>query len=116
MRLLDLATTSSFLLSINFFLALPPRMTGFTKPSWIHRSTSVLPCLRKASDLVIRGCWLQISENTFSVPCFAATSNIPRSLSGRSEEHTSELQSLMRISYAVFCLKKHKQTHSIFSY
>src|SRR3546814_3386054 len=29
-----------------------------------------------------------------------------RSASGRSEEHTSELQSLMRISYAVFCLKK----------
>src|SRR3546814_8985030 len=27
---------------------------------------------------------------------------------GRSEEHTSELQSLMRISYAVFCLKKKK--------
>src|SRR3546814_2001585 len=40
---------------------------------------------------------------------------------GRSEEHTSELQSLMRISYAVFCLKKknnnrekrqHEQTHN----
>src|SRR3546814_3521522 len=33
----------------------------------------------------------------------------------RSEEHTSELQSLMRISYAVFCLKKniiHKKTHT----
>src|SRR3546814_1584764 len=30
----------------------------------------------------------------------------------RSEEHTSELQSLMRISYAVFCLKKKKQSHS----
>src|SRR3546814_2611688 len=29
---------------------------------------------------------------------------------GRSEEHTSELQSLMRISYAVFCLKKKKHT------
>src|SRR3546814_5767048 len=29
-----------------------------------------------------------------------------RGTSGRSEEHTSELQSLMRISYAVFCLKK----------
>src|SRR3546814_10485810 len=29
-------------------------------------------------------------------------------LAGRSEEHTSELQSLMRISYAVFCLKKKK--------
>src|SRR3546814_4463954 len=30
----------------------------------------------------------------------------------RSEEHTSELQSLMRISYAVFCLKKKKRTTS----
>src|SRR3546814_10333410 len=30
----------------------------------------------------------------------------PASLAERSEEHTSELQSLMRISYAVFCLKK----------
>src|SRR3546814_6044446 len=31
----------------------------------------------------------------------------------RSEEHTSELQSLMRISYAVFCLKKNKNKHTI---
>src|SRR3546814_2421523 len=31
------------------------------------------------------------------------------SAGSRSEEHTSELQSLMRISYAVFCLKKKKQ-------
>src|SRR3546814_5121938 len=31
----------------------------------------------------------------------------------RSEEHTSELQSLMRISYAVFCLKKKKQRKAI---
>src|SRR3546814_4791944 len=31
-------------------------------------------------------------------------------LNDRSEEHTSELQSLMRISYAVFCLKKKKKT------
>src|SRR3546814_9191402 len=33
----------------------------------------------------------------------------PARISGRSEEHTSELQSLMRISYAVFCLEK--KTH-----
>src|SRR3546814_3966244 len=32
-------------------------------------------------------------------------------LNPRSEEHTSELQSLMRISYAVFCLKKKKKQH-----
>src|SRR3546814_9108064 len=31
----------------------------------------------------------------------------------RSEEHTSELQSLMRISYAVFCLKKKKHKHRL---
>src|SRR3546814_5365277 len=38
-----------------------------------------------------------------------------RARDGRSEEHTSELQSLMRISYAVFCLKKkknHRTTHT----
>src|SRR3546814_2924615 len=34
----------------------------------------------------------------------------PRVVTPRSEEHTSELQSLMRISYAVFCLKKKKIT------
>src|SRR3546814_4640900 len=36
-------------------------------------------------------------------------SRMPPSDISRSEEHTSELQSLMRISYAVFCLKKKKQ-------
>src|SRR3546814_5521871 len=34
----------------------------------------------------------------------------PEIFQGRSEEHTSELQSLMRISYAVFCLKKKNTT------
>src|SRR3546814_7772685 len=34
-----------------------------------------------------------------------------RGCDSRSEEHTSELQSLMRISYAVFCLKKTKKTN-----
>src|SRR3546814_10363142 len=41
---------------------------------------------------------------------------ITESIKLRSEEHTSELQSLMRISYAVFCLKKkktHKATNTI---
>src|SRR3546814_2511845 len=38
--------------------------------------------------------------------------SMPVGKGSRSEEHTSELQSLMRISYAVFCLKKKKQhTH-----
>src|SRR3546814_4610305 len=38
-----------------------------------------------------------------------ASSAIPSTRGFRSEEHTSELQSLMRISYAVFCLKKKKE-------
>src|SRR3546814_1025659 len=38
--------------------------------------------------------------------------SVIRPASYRSEEHTSELQSLMRNSYAVFCLKKKKQTQT----
>src|SRR3546814_9018360 len=37
----------------------------------------------------------------------------PLQVEDRSEEHTSELQSLMRISYAVFCLKKKQKTDNI---
>src|SRR3546814_2042633 len=41
-----------------------------------------------------------LAAGSSGLPCF-----------NRSEEHTSELQSLMRISYAVFCLKKKKDRH-----
>src|SRR3546814_1651996 len=50
--------------------------------------------------------------------CRGATSHINNRGVGeyRSEEHTSELQSLMRISYAVFCLKKkHSRTQIIYN-
>src|SRR3546814_1609783 len=56
-----------------------------------------------------------------SAPCSGRSSTRPRGRSpsrpgrSRSEEHTSELQSLMRISYAVFCLKKKKiKTYTIY--
>src|SRR3546814_3433341 len=45
--------------------------------------------------------------------CFGGVDALALSADARSEEHTSELQSLMRISYAVFCLKK---KNSIFFY
>src|SRR3546814_10287681 len=46
-------------------------------------------------------------------PSYPATKRILAvALLARSEEHTSELQSLMRISYAVFCLKKKKQRYT----
>src|SRR3546814_9756959 len=43
-------------------------------------------------------------------PAFAEPVAVLVEQRGRSEEHTSELQSLMRISYAVYCLKKKKMT------
>src|SRR3546814_7386351 len=44
--------------------------------------------------------------------CRAMLHGVYSSFVTRSEEHTSELQSLMRISYAVFCLKKKKIKHN----
>src|SRR3546814_5916856 len=48
--------------------------------------------------------------------CFAGTRRADSSMRSpdRSEEHTSELQSLMRNSYAVFCLKKNNTTTEIY--
>src|SRR3546814_305230 len=43
---------------------------------------------------------------TQHVPCTPSKTTCAANGDGRSEEHTSELQSLMRTSYAVFCLKK----------
>src|SRR3546814_2141834 len=42
----------------------------------------------------------------------AAEADVANATGQRSEEHTSELQSLMRISYAVFCLKKKKMKNT----
>src|SRR3546814_7911688 len=44
-------------------------------------------------------------------PLLRGLGNVVARGADRSEEHTSELQSLMRISYAVFCLKKKKQVY-----
>src|SRR3546814_8399572 len=53
----------------------------------------------------------QLGEHTLAVVSALGHADRYEALKreGRSEEHTSELQSLMRISYAVFCLKKKKQ-------
>src|SRR3546814_2839863 len=59
--------------------------------------------------------WAHLVGRTFHQPFHGAHECVepvhhrviePLALGDRSEEHTSELQSLMRISYAVFCLKK----------
>src|SRR3546814_8972215 len=59
------------------------------------------------------GHWLFSRAVCFKAPYFASIRpRIELLEPGRSEEHTSELQSLMRISYAVFCLKKKKRKHT----
>src|SRR3546814_7390680 len=54
---------------------------------------SLVDAIRRATDVMLAG----------KVACVAGFGDVGK---GRSEEHTSELQSLMRISYAVFCLQK----------
>src|SRR3546814_1278800 len=53
---------------------------------------------------------LMTGNEVFKHAVKALDSVVEETLAARSEEHTSELQSLMRISYAVFCLKKKKNT------
>src|SRR3546814_8175552 len=66
-----------------------------------------------ASDLAT-GAGVPLSSGLRMIAAIGAAGLAKRSIDERSEEHTSELQSLMRISYAVFCLKKkkHKETYT----
>src|SRR3546814_3198295 len=52
-----------------------------------------------------------VLQHLFARPLERACRDVAAVGDIRSEEHTSELQSLMRISYAVFCLKKNNKTH-----
>src|SRR3546814_4413884 len=55
-----------------------------------------------------------VTRAEFSDPCLMSVMDLHFGMRAaeRSEEHTSELQSLMRISYAVFCLKKKKNKNT----
>src|SRR3546814_2312080 len=65
-------------------------------------------CASSLDSSIRSGLWW-FAALTYSV-CILGRSK--SSIFERSEEHTSELQSLMRISYAVFCLKKKKTIHT----
>src|SRR3546814_5716055 len=75
---------------------------GRTEPPFCRRSACSWAALCSAHSLLhrpsrLRACQIPVSPTP------------PRPCRMRSEEHTFELQSLMRISYAVFCLKKKKK-------
>src|SRR3546814_18335334 len=104
---LDYITLSSRLLSFVFFLMIrrPPRST---------RTDTLFPyttLFRSASSSKHRGFFVfeplkPVSPGRRTV---LGILFFVLFIAARSEEHTSELQSLMRISYAVFCLKKKKK-------
>src|SRR3546814_8063216 len=56
---------------------------------------------------------IEVDEGQWYDPQTNFTKLLPFEVASRSEEHTSELQSLMRISYAVFCLKTQKTQYSM---
>src|SRR3546814_7430477 len=88
--------------------------TASASPAGIDNNPQVLLRLRGSGattgdycyghSVVVDGTWGAATEQDIVVPASLAIG------SAQSEEHTSELQSLMRISYAVFCLKKKKPT------
>src|SRR3546814_9372371 len=91
---------------IFFFLMIrrPPRST---RTDTLFPYTTLFRSLRKYARTGPRRC----SER--KCPANPGETHRTRLLARRSEEHTSELQSLMRISYAVFCLKKKKRKTTI---
>src|SRR3546814_2687995 len=95
----------------------PPRSTRtytlFPYTTLFRSQTGGIDIIRKAIEAPLR----QIAQNA-GVDGAVVAGNLLRendetkgfnAATDRSEEHTSELQSLMRISYAVFCLKKKKR-------
>src|SRR3546814_9999571 len=86
-------------------------MCGKTTMSRSGRTGKRLP--RASSNIIPRlnggGVQLWAGKERRTPQCGTSQATKVR-FKNRSEEHTSELQSLMRISYAVFCLKKKKNT------
>src|SRR3546814_2047868 len=95
---------------INILTLACDRRGGFTtrELGWIHEALPILSRLLEVQSLH------RTARSLLDTYLGAHTGQ--RVLNGlikrRSEEHTSELQSLMRISYAVFCLKKKKQQNN----
>src|SRR3546814_9781872 len=80
----------------------PPRST---RTDTLFPYTTLFRSHGDEEDLQRPGC-AHLAARPVGVGMFVGPELVAEALRARSEEHTSELQSLMRISYAVFCLKK----------
>src|SRR3546814_3637413 len=113
--LVRLLKTWSFKRGRGLTTAVIPLGVGGRKANYaLNRPAAVRACV----------CWMNTDRLLLAIPPLTPPMNPTsvalinpyyRSNSNRSEEHTSELQSLMRISYAVFCLKKKKSTQKIYT-
>src|SRR3546814_4138024 len=83
----------------------PDRLDQEGEPHFGHLADVTRPAAALPQKDILRGL---LADGRSAAQLLALGVALDR-LFDRSEEHTSELQSLMRISYAVFCLKKKKQ-------
>src|SRR3546814_9436919 len=97
---------------------------GDSGERWVIHQSWLDRMLQAFGDAAIEAAKVRPGETVLDIGCGAGTTSFSLAewagvqgrvtgidISARSEEHTSELQSLMRISYAVFCLKKKKQQY-----
>src|SRR3546814_967057 len=83
----------------------------YIDPAWVERIGSVAP--GSTEEAMISGAPVDARPNSRLACQVNLTPLSDGLIVERSEEHTSELQSLMRISYAVFCLKKKKHNQNM---
>src|SRR3546814_9288962 len=92
----------------------PPRFTRtdtLFPYTTLFRSVGLVRCQREDAIDDVIGARLVEGVEVAWFDCRPERADDDTRRVGRSEEHTSELQSLMRISYAVFCLKKKQENH-----
>src|SRR3546814_4647413 len=106
-----LASACSAAVRLRMNTGLPRQLALMAWPGWIaETSTSIEASASTSADGFI---WLTSGITAVAAPTPAketAAMVMKSRRRTRTEEHTSELQSLMRISYAVFCLKQKKKT------
>src|SRR3546814_4156399 len=107
----DFIVVSVLILIFFLMIRRPPRST---RTDTLFPYTTLFRSLTSGASLCCarsgyRACWKGGRPPRFNPQKRLCSSPLKES---RSEEHTSELQSLMRISYAVFCLKKKKKDNT----